>query len=138
MNIVFDEYLSGNNQVNLGETLKIGVNNNYYLPRKQVNNIIIEGNVKIGEEDTDDKLVVNNGVTFNGKVDFTKNRVMPIGSIIQFLKNIKVNTSKYLKLDGSEITKIKYPELFNLMKNNDKKMILPKIDDPVFDIYLVV
>ena len=62
---------------------------------------------------------------------------MPIGSVLQFLKNIKVDTSKYLKLDGSEITKIKYPELFNLMKNNDK-MILPKIDDPVFDFYLVV
>lgn len=138
LNIVFDEYLSGNNQVNLGETLKIGVNNNYYLPRKQANNILMEGNIKVGEEDTKDQMVVNNEVVFNGKVDFTDNRVMPIGSVLQFLKNIKVDTSKYLKLDGSEITKIKYPELFNLMKNNDKKIILPKIDDPVFDFYLVV
>lgn len=137
LKIEFDQHFTGDNQVNLGDTLRIGINSNYYLMKKNGREILLDNNIKIGEEDNDEELTINHRTNFKGKIDFGRNQVMPIGSIIKFLKGVKVDERKYLKLNGQKITNIKYPELFELLDEKEE-IELPNINEKLFDFYIAI
>jgi hypothetical protein len=138
LKLEFDKFITGNSQINLGETLKIGINNNYYLPKKEGDEILINENIKIGEEDCNKVLNINNDTNFLGKVNFVNNNILPVGSIINFLKDAKIDNRKYIKLDGRKINKDDYSQLFEILNSNETSYILPDIRNENYDSYLVV
>lgn len=133
-----DPILTCNQIVNLGETLSININPNYYFPKKKEGFVEILDNIRLGEEESSNQLQVNlktmfknncvfeGDVKFKGEIEFDKEKFYSVGMMIQSLFFPKdLDENKWVKCDGREVKKIDYPDFFNNFEEDS--LILPNI-----------
>jgi len=138
--VLSDTVLTCNQEVNLGETLSININPNYFIPKKKDGFVEVLDNVKLGEEETPNQLEVNlrttfknqsifqGDVKFNGKVEFKKEMFYSMGMMMQCLFFPKdLDESKWLKCDGREIRKQDYYDFFYEQNLENETLTLPNL-----------
>lgn len=132
--------------VNLGDTLSIGLNQNYMIPKRRDGMVEFMSSVKFGEEGTGQKMQINMEMDITSDVDFKKNikiggtKLYEIGEIKSFWNKIKLNESFYkfwTKCDGKRVSRAEYPELAELL-GEEEDFYLPDIKTEGLDYYIRV
>lgn len=120
--------------VNLGETLNLGLNPNYMIPKRRDGIVEFLSNIRFGEEGSGQKMEVNmelevkSDVVFMGNVRVNENKLYYLGEIRAFWDRMKPdeNFLKYwVKCDGARVRKTDYPELGEIM--NEEEFYLPDL-----------
>lgn len=130
--------------VSLGETLTIGLNQNYMVPKRRDGIVEFLSSVRFGEEGTGQKmqihmdLDVSSEINISGKLKINGNKIYNIGEIKAFWNKIKPdeNFLKYWeKCDGKRVKKTEYSELGDFLGEDDE-FYLPDIKGEGIDYYI--
>jgi hypothetical protein len=127
--------------VNFGDTLNLGLNQNYMIPKIRDGVAEFMTNVRFGEEGSHNKMEINMPVEFQGG-----EKLHYIGEVISFIKGIKLSENflkKWVKCDGNSVRKSDYYDLYKCICNNNNEndsssdyFNLPNIQSDCIDYYL--
>ncbi len=105
--------------VHLGETLQIGLNQNYMIPRKRDGVVEFMGAVRFGEEGSGQTMEVHMELDVRGKMRVGGENLFFPGEIRIVAKGVKMDEKKWLLCDGKRVKRSQYYELYRAME--DKK-----------------
>ena len=141
-----DPVLTCNQLVNLGETLTIGLNQNYMIPKRRDGVIEFMSSVRFGEEGSGQKMEINMEMDVKSEVNLGSNvkidgrKIYEIGEIKCFWDRIEMDEHflKYwTKCDGKRVKKSDYPELARIL-NEDDDFYLPDLKKDGMEFYIRV
>jgi len=141
-----DPVLTCNQLVNLGETLTIGLNQNYMIPKRRDGVIEFMSSVRFGEEGSGQKMEINMEMDVKSEVNLGSNvkidgrKIYEIGEIKCFWDRIEMDEQflKYwTKCDGKRVKKSEYPELARIL-NEDDDFYLPDLKKDGMEFYIRV
>jgi hypothetical protein len=105
--------------VHLGETLQIGLNQNYMIPRKRDGVVEFMGAVRFGEEGSGQTMEVHMELDVRGKMRVGGENLFFPGEIRVVARGVKMDEKKWLLCDGKRVKRSQYYELYKAME--DKK-----------------
>lgn len=129
--------------VNLGETLNLGLNPNYMIPKRREGVVEFMSSVRFGEEGTGQRMEVNMELDVYGDVNFRRNvkinneRLFQIGEIRGIWEKIHLDENfhkNWTKCDGKRVKKSDYPELGEIL--GEDEFYLPDIKADNIDYYI--
>jgi hypothetical protein len=102
--------------VHLGETLQIGLNQNYMIPRKRDGVVEFMGAVRFGEEGSGQTMEVHMELDIRGKMRVDGENLFIPGEIRAVAKGVKIDEKKWLLCDGKRVKRSQYYELYRVME----------------------
>jgi len=122
--------------VNLGDTLTIGLNQNYMVPKRRDGIVEFMSSVKFGEEGSGQRMYINMDVDITGELNYGGNKFFEIGEIRLFME--RVNISKcWVKCDGRKLKRNDYPELYNILGKEEEEFSVPDLKSPENTMYAI-
>jgi len=138
--------------VNLGETLNLGLNQNYMIPKRRDGVVEFMSSVRFGEEGTGQKMQVHMDMEVTGEVEYKGklkvnrlqidgNNLYKIGEIKSFWNKVKIDDEflkKWVKCDGKRVKKSDYYELYKALglEGEEDEFYLPDIKMENVDYYV--
>ena len=125
--------------VHLGETLQIGLNQNYMIPRKRDGIVEFMGAVRFGEEGSGQTMEVHMELDVRGKMRVAGENLFFPGEIRTVAKGVKMDEKRWLLCDGKRVKRSQYYELYRAMeeKNEDgDDFYLPDIKHEAMEYYI--
>jgi hypothetical protein len=125
--------------VHLGETLQIGLNQNYMIPRKRDGIVEFMGAVRFGEEGSGQTMEVHMELDVRGKMKVAGENLFFPGEIQTVAKGVRMDEKKWLLCDGKRVKRSQYYELYKAMeeKNEDgDDFYLPDVKHEAMDYYI--
>jgi len=132
--------------VNLGETLMIGLNQNYMVPKRRDGVVEFLSSVRFGEEGTGQRMVVNMDVDVSSEVNVSGRLrlggvdVVMVGEVRGFCVGLRFG-EKFMdcwaRCDGKRVGRSEYPELARMMGVEDD-FYLPDIRGDGLEYYVRV
>lgn len=125
--------------VNLGDSLHIGLNNNYMIPRKRDGVVEFMGAVRFGDEGSGQKMEVNMELDVKGKFRIGGEEIFCLGEIRGFARGVKIDDKKWAICDGKRVKRSQYYELYKEMqekKEDGDDFYLPDIKHESIDYYI--
>jgi hypothetical protein len=102
--------------VHLGETLQIGLNQNYMIPRKRDGVVEFMGAVRFGEEGSGQTMEVHMELDVRGKMRVAGESLFFLGEIRTVAKGVKMDEKRWLLCDGKRVKRSQYYELYKAME----------------------
>ena len=102
--------------VHLGETLQIGLNQNYMIPRKRDGVVEFMGAVRFGEEGSGQTMEVHMELDVRGKMRVAGENLFFPGEIQVVARGVKMDEKKWLLCDGKRVKRSQYYELYRAME----------------------
>jgi hypothetical protein len=125
--------------VHLGETLQIGLNQNYMIPRKRDGIVEFMGAVRFGEEGSGQKMEVHMELDVLGKMRVAGETLFFPGEIKTVARGVKMDEKRWLLCDGKRVKRSQYYELYHAMeekKEDGDDFYLPDIKHEAMDYYI--
>jgi len=125
--------------VNLGETLQIGLNQNYMIPRKRDGVVEFMGAVRFGEEGSGQTMEVHMELDIRGKMRVAGENLFFPGEIRAVAKGVKMDERRWLLCDGKRVKRSQYYELYKAMeekKEDGDDFYLPDVKHEVMEYYI--
>ena len=125
--------------VHLGETLQIGLNQNYMIPRKRDGVVEFMGAVRFGEEGSGQTMEVHMELDIRGKMKVAGETLFFPGEIRAVAKGIKMDEKKWLLCDGKRVKRSQYYELYRAMeekKEDGDDFYLPDVKHEAMEYYI--
>lgn len=125
--------------VNLGDTLHLGLNSNYMIPKRRDGIVEFMGSVRFGEEGSGQTMEVNMEMDVKGNMKVNGEDIMIIGEVKGVVRGIKVDMGKWVKCDGKRVRRSDYYELYEKMgdiKEDGDEFYLPDIKQEGIDYYV--
>ena len=125
--------------VHLGETLQIGLNQNYMIPRKRDGIVEFMGAVRFGEEGSGQTMEVNMELDVRGKMRVAGENLFFPGEIRTVAKSVRMDEKKWLHCDGKRVKRSQYYELYKAIeekKEDGDDFYLPDIKHDEMDYYI--
>ena len=125
--------------VHLGETLQIGLNQNYMIPRKRDGVVEFMGAVRFGEEGSGQTMEVHMELDIRGKMKVAGETLFFPGEIRAVAKGIKMDEKKWLLCDGKRVKRSHYYELYRAMeekKEDGDDFYLPDVKHEAMEYYI--
>ena len=116
--------------VSLGETLQIGLNQNYMIPRKRDGVVEFMGAVRFGEEGSGQTMEVHMELDICGKMRVGGENLFFVGEIRVVARGVKMDEKRWLLCDGKRVKRSQYYELYKAMdekKEDGDDFYLPDI-----------
>jgi hypothetical protein len=116
--------------VHLGETLQIGLNQNYMIPRKRDGVVEFMGAVRFGEEGSGQTMEVHMELDVRGKMRVGGENLFFPGEIRTVARGVKMDEKRWLLCDGKRVKRSQYYELYRAMeekKEDGDDFYLPDI-----------
>ena len=132
--------------VNLGETLVLGLNQNYMIPKRRDGVVEFMSSIKFGEEGGGQKMYVNmdmevkSEVNFMGEIRQRGVGLSYIGEIRSFWGKIKLDDNfmrDWVRCDGKRVKRNDYPELSRVL-GEEEEFYLPDIKGENIEYYMRV
>ena len=125
--------------VNLGETLQIGLNQNYMIPRKRDGVVEFMGAVRFGEEGSGQTMEVHMELDIRGKMRVAGETLFFPGEIRAVAKGVKMDEKRWLLCDGKRVKRSQYYELYCAMeekKEDGDDFYLPDVKHEAMEYYI--
>ena len=125
--------------VNLGETLQIGLNQNYMIPRKRDGVVEFMGAVRFGEEGSGQTMEVHMELDVRGKMRVAGETLFFPGEIRAVAKGVKMDEMRWLLCDGKRVKRSQYYELYRAMeekKEDGDDFYLPDVKHEAMEYYI--
>ncbi len=125
--------------VHLGETLQIGLNQNYMIPKKRDGVVEFMGAVRFGEEGSGQTMEVHMELDIRGKMKVAGETLFFPGEIRAVAKGIKMDEKKWLLCDGKRVKRSQYYELYRAMeekKEDGDDFYLPDVKHEAMEYYI--
>jgi hypothetical protein len=125
--------------VHLGETLQIGLNQNYMIPRKRDGVVEFMGAVRFGEEGSGQTMEVHMELDIRGKMKVAGENLFFPGEIRVVAKGVKMDEKKWLLCDGKRVKRSHYYELYRAMeekKEDGDDFYLPDVKHEAMEYYI--
>ena len=125
--------------VNLGETLQIGLNQNYMIPRKRDGVVEFMGAVRFGEEGSGQTMEVHMELDIRGKMRVAGETLFFPGEIRAVAKGVKMDEKRWLLCDGKRVKRSQYYELYCAMeekKEDGDDFYLPDVKHENIEYYI--
>ena len=94
--------------VHLGETLQIGLNQNYMIPRKRDGIVEFMGAVRFGEEGSGQTMEVHMELDVRGKMKISGENLFFPGEIRIVAKGVRMDEKRWLLCDGKRVKRSQY------------------------------
>jgi len=125
--------------VNLGETLQIGLNQNYMIPRKRDGVVEFMGAVRFGEEGSGQTMEVHMELDVRGKMRVAGETLFFPGEIRAVAKGVKMDEKRWLLCDGKRVKRSQYYELYRALdekKEDGDDFYLPDVKHEAMEYYI--
>ena len=125
--------------VHLGETLQIGLNQNYMIPRKRDGVVEFMGAVRFGEEGSGQTMEVHMELDIRGKMRVAGESLFFLGEIRSVAKGVKMDEKRWLLCDGKRVKKSQYYELYRVMeekKEDGDDFYLPDVKHDAMEYFI--
>lgn len=137
--------------VNLGETLNLGLNQNYMIPKRRDGVVEFMSSVRFGEEGTGQKMEVNMEMLVRGDAEFKGNlrvnrlevngeKMSEIGEIRGYWDKVKMSDKfleSWVKCDGKRVKRSDFYDLYKALgEGEDDEFNLPDIKMENMDYYI--
>ena len=125
--------------VHLGETLQIGLNHNYMIPRKRDGIVEFMGAVRFGEEGSGQTMEVNMELDVRGKMRVDGEKLFFPGEIRMVARGVKMDEKKWLLCDGKRVKRSQYYELYKIIeekKEDGDDFYLPDMKHDGIEYYI--
>ena len=125
--------------VHLGETLQIGLNQNYMIPRKRDGIVEFMGAVRFGEEGSGQTMEVHMELDVRGKMRVAGENLFFPGEIRTVARGVKMDEKKWLLCDGKRVKRSQYYELYQAMeekKEDGDDFYLPDVKHEGMEYYI--
>jgi hypothetical protein len=125
--------------VNLGETLQIGLNQNYMIPRKRDGVVEFMGAVRFGEEGSGQTMEVHMELDVRGKMRVGGENLFFPGEIRVVARGVKMDEQRWLLCDGKRVKRSQYYELYKAMdekKEDGDDFYLPDVKHESMEYYI--
>jgi hypothetical protein len=125
--------------VHLGETLQIGLNQNYMIPRKRDGVVEFMGAVRFGEEGSGQTMEVHMELDVRGKMRVAGETLFFPGEIRSVAKGVKMDEKRWLLCDGKRVKRSQYYELYRAMeekKEDGDDFYLPDVKHDAMEYYI--
>lgn len=125
--------------VNLGETLQIGLNQNYMIPRKRDGVVEFMGAVRFGEEGSGQTMEVHMELDVRGKMRVAGETLFFPGEIRAVARGVKMDEMRWLLCDGKRVKRSQYYELYRVLdekKEDGDDFYLPDVKHEEMDYYI--
>ena len=125
--------------VNLGETLQIGLNQNYMIPRKRDGVVEFMGAVRFGEEGSGQTMEVHMELDVRGKMRVAGETLFFPGEIRAVAKGVKMDEKRWLLCDGKRVKRSQYYELYRALdekKEDGDDFYLPDVKHEGMEYYI--
>ena len=125
--------------VHLGETLQIGLNQNYMIPRKRDGVVEFMGAVRFGEEGSGQTMEVHMELDVRGKMRVGGENLFFPGEIRVVARGVKMDEKKWLLCDGKRVKRSQYYELYQVMeekKEDGDDFYLPDVKHDAMEYYI--
>jgi hypothetical protein len=125
--------------VNLGETLQIGLNQNYMIPRKRDGVVEFMGAVRFGEEGSGQTMEVHMELDVRGKMRVAGESLFFPGEIRAVAKGVKMDEKRWLLCDGKRVKRSQYYELYQVLeekKEDGDDFYLPDVKHDALEYYI--
>lgn len=125
--------------VNLGETLQIGLNQNYMIPRKRDGVVEFMGAVRFGEEGSGQTMEVHMELDVRGKMRVAGENLFFPGEIRAVARGVKMDEKRWLLCDGKRVKRSQYYELYRAMeekKEDGDDFYLPDVKHEAMEYYI--
>ncbi len=125
--------------VHLGETLQIGLNQNYMIPRKRDGIVEFMGAVRFGEEGSGQTMEVHMELDVRGKMKVSGENLFFPGEIKTVARGVKMDEKKWLLCDGKRVKRSQYYELYLAIdgkKEDGDDFYLPDIKHEFMEYYI--
>lgn len=125
--------------VHLGETLQIGLNQNYMIPRKRDGIVEFMGAVRFGEEGSGQTMEVHMELDVRGKMRVAGENLFFPGEIRTVAKGVKMDEKRWLLCDGKRVKRSQYYELYKAIEEKSEDgddFYLPDIKHDSMEYYI--
>lgn len=125
--------------VHLGETLQIGLNQNYMIPRKRDGVVEFMGAVRFGEEGSGQTMEVHMELDIRGKMRVAGENLFFPGEIRAVAKGVKMDEKKWLLCDGKRVKRSQYYELYRALeekKEDGDDFYIPDVKHEGMEYYI--
>ena len=125
--------------VHLGETLQIGLNQNYMIPRKRDGVVEFMGAVRFGEEGSGQTMEVHMELDVRGKMRVGGENLFFPGEIRVVARGVKMDEKRWLLCDGKRVKRSQYYELYKAMDEKQEDgddFYLPDVKHESMEYYI--
>ena len=125
--------------VNLGDTLHLGLNSNYMVPKRRDGVVEFMGSVRFGEEGSGQVMEVNMDMDVRGGLRVGGESLVMVGEVRGFVRGMKVDGGSWVLCDGKRVRRSDYYELYERMgevREDGDEFYLPDIKQEGIDYYV--